>query len=59
MPVDATIDPTENVKALSEASAKRQDDLREAQDRLTDEKISRLRDIVTLSNSACAGDPRP
>jgi hypothetical protein len=43
-----SIDPTENVKALSEASAKRQDDLRDAQNALVDEKIARLHDISAL-----------
>jgi 1,6-anhydro-N-acetylmuramate kinase len=40
------VDPTENVKALSEASAKRQDDLRHAQNELIQEKIAHLRDIL-------------
>lgn len=42
------IDPTENVKALSEASNQRQDDLRVAQDKLTDEKIRHVAAIVEL-----------
>lgn len=42
------IDPTENVKALSEASNRRQDDLRSAQDKLTDEKIKHVAAIVEL-----------
>lgn len=46
---ERTIDPTENVKALQEASNKRQDDLRQASDRLVSvqllyvEKIAQLR----------------
>jgi hypothetical protein len=36
------VDPTENVKDLSEAANKRQDDLRGLSDKLTDEKIRRL-----------------
>jgi hypothetical protein len=43
------VDPTENVKALSELLSRRQDDLRVAQDRITDEKIARLRDVTELS----------
>lgn len=39
----AVIDPTENVKALSEASNIRQDDLRQAADRLTEEKVAGIR----------------
>lgn len=42
------IDPTENVKALSEASNQRQDDLRAAQDKLTDERVRHLSDIVAM-----------
>lgn len=42
------IDPTENVKALSEASNRRQDDLRTAQDRLTEAKIAHLAEVVSL-----------
>ena len=45
------IDPTENVKALSEASNQRQDDLRIAQDKLTDERIRHLAEIVELHAS--------
>ena len=37
-----SVDPSENVKALSEAANKRQDDLRQAQDVLTNEKITRI-----------------
>lgn len=36
------VDPTENVKALSEALSQRQDDLRDLTDKLTDEKIKRM-----------------
>jgi hypothetical protein len=36
------IDPTENVKALSEASDKRQDDLRELNNRRLDANITRV-----------------
>jgi hypothetical protein len=43
------IDPTENVKALSESSHKRQDDLRIASDRLTDERVRHLAEIVVLN----------
>src|SRR4026207_1988190 len=39
----AVLDPTENVKALSEASNIRQDDLRQAADRLTEEKVAGIR----------------
>lgn len=42
------VDPTENVKDLSEASNRRQDDLRSAQDKLTDEKIRHVAAIVEL-----------
>lgn len=42
------IDPTENVKALSEAANKRQDDLRAAQDALTNEKIQRLEKLLEI-----------
>lgn len=42
------IDPTENVKALSEASNQRQDDLRAAQDRLTEERVRHLNEIVAM-----------
>lgn len=42
------IDPSENVKALSEASSQRQDDLRELQDRLTEEKIKRIEQVMQL-----------
>lgn len=45
---DFTVDPTENVKALSEASNKRQDDLRVAQDRLTEARLNHLAEIVAL-----------
>lgn len=48
MTANPVIDPTENVKALSELLSKRQDDLREAQDKLTDEKIARVRDVMEL-----------
>jgi hypothetical protein len=39
------IDPTENVKALSESANKRQDDLREHESLLIDEKIRRVDDL--------------
>ncbi len=42
------IDPTENVKALNEAAAKRQDDLRLYSERLMDAKIESLKEIVSL-----------
>lgn len=42
----AVVDPTENVKALSEAANKRQDDLREASDRLHESEIKRLEAAV-------------
>src|SRR5450759_734032 len=35
-------DPSDNVKALSEALSQRQDDLRDLTDKLTDEKIKRM-----------------
>jgi len=39
---DRIVDPTENVKALQEASSKRQDDLRAKESDLYDEKIRRM-----------------
>lgn len=42
------LDPTENVKALNAAEAKRQDDLRESSDRLNDTKIKHIGEIVAL-----------
>lgn len=51
-PVDAsggpTIDPTENVKALSEASNIRQDDLREASDKYNAIAIQHTKEIAAL-----------
>jgi hypothetical protein len=44
----AVIDPTANVQALSEASNKRQDDLREATNRLYDAKINHLEQTALL-----------
>lgn len=41
-------DPSENVKDLSDASSRRQDDLRAAQDALTNEKIRRIEEIGNL-----------
>lgn len=38
-------DPTENVKALSEASDKRQDDLRDHEEQLVNEKIRHINDM--------------
>jgi hypothetical protein len=40
-------DPTENVQALSEAANKRQDDLREANNRLTESEIKRVDERIT------------
>jgi len=42
----AVIDPTENVKALNEASHKRQDDLREMYNRFIEAEIRRLEETV-------------
>jgi hypothetical protein len=44
-------DPSENVKALSEAANKRQDDLREATDKLVQVQISGLKEVVHLLSS--------
>lgn len=49
-PIGPDIDPTANVKALHEAGMKRQDDLREAQDKYTLVEIRHLHeDMVTRS----------
>jgi len=52
LPVDAqggpTIDPTENVKALSESQAKRNDDLREINNQLLDTKIAAIKELAQL-----------
>jgi hypothetical protein len=45
------IDPSENVKALSEAANKRQDDLREAERRYNDLRAKHQREIATLRAS--------
>lgn len=45
------VDPTENVKALSEAANKRQDDLRTASDVLNAEKIAHIKDVSELRAS--------
>lgn len=42
------VDPSENVKALSEAANKRQDDLRQANKELTDAKLSHLKEIAEI-----------
>jgi len=42
------IDPTANVIALTEAATLRQDDLRKAQDQLTEEKIRSVKDLMAL-----------
>jgi len=42
------VDPTENVKALSEASSARQDDLREANNKYWQSEISAMRDMMVL-----------
>ena len=42
------IDPTENVKALTEAEARRQDDLRNAHGILMSAEINHLKDIMAL-----------
>jgi hypothetical protein len=42
------VDPTENVKALSEAAQQRQDDLREAHTKLVEANLLRLEQIATL-----------
>jgi hypothetical protein len=42
------IDPTENVKALSEASTTRQDDLRAAQNTLVNEQIRAIKEVVDI-----------
>ena len=42
----AVVDPTENVKALTEAANLRQDDLRDLHMRLMDEKVARVHDGV-------------
>jgi hypothetical protein len=52
LPIDKsggpTVDPTENVKALVIADAKRQDDLRISQEKLDDTKIKDLKEIIDL-----------
>lgn len=45
---EPAFDPSENVKALSEAASKRQDDLRNASKELTDAKLEHLKEIGTL-----------
>jgi hypothetical protein len=56
------VDPTENVKALSEAASKRQDDLREASDKLgkalldAQEKLSSIRSEHLRELMALRGD---
>jgi vacuolar-type H+-ATPase subunit I/STV1 len=47
--ISQSIDPTENVKALSEAANKRQDDLRIANERLVESKIAGLAALTQLS----------
>jgi hypothetical protein len=44
----AVIDPTENVKALSEAAQKRQDDLRNLGDIINEQRAGHLKEIMTL-----------
>lgn len=45
---ELTVDPTENVKALTEAANTRQDDLRDASRELVDTKVAHLQYIVEL-----------
>lgn len=45
------IDPTANVIALNEAAVKRSDDLREAQDKLTQAQIESIKEMVALRAS--------
>jgi hypothetical protein len=47
-PQQPGVDPTENVKALSAAEAKRQDDLRAAEEKLFDSKLKSLNEISDL-----------
>lgn len=56
----AVIDPTENVKALSEAAAKRQDDLREASDKFNMAEIAHVKEMAVLraGHSAEMGELR-
>jgi len=42
------IDPTENVVALTQASNRRQDDLRESQNELINEKIRAIKEVVDI-----------
>ena len=55
LPVDsggnATIDPTENVKALTEAANLRQDDLRAASDKYNHAAIEHVKEILALTTS--------
>jgi hypothetical protein len=44
----AVIDPTENVKALSEAAQKRQDDLRSLGDIINEQRATHLKEIMIL-----------
>jgi len=43
-----SVDPSENVKALSEAASRRQDDLRDASERLTELRVSALEQLLKL-----------
>jgi hypothetical protein len=47
-PIGLDIDPTINVKALFKTGMKRQDDLREAQDRFVTARLNHLCEIVSL-----------
>lgn len=42
------IDPTENVKALSEALSQRQDDLRDLNNKYLDARLDAIKEVVTL-----------
>lgn len=51
IPRTASLDPTENVKALSEAANRRQDDLREASERFIEAKIASSAEIDAIRAS--------